>query len=204
MKKRAGQHFGWNADWHNAHISHICRRLDTMETQRTKASNRSPKFTFTKPPFIRDDSNTLTAKKIRGAMPQSSGNKYRLIQKSSSSSKMRRAKTPSSGSKRLKPTSTLQRPKSASSMTLKKRKRRANHVKTCYINFVQMLAEHYSEEEYDAILKRVADEARLLQRQLVMEDYTGALKDGDAVPGPLVLSPSQSAQQQCERNQSQL
>ena len=72
------------------------------------------------------------------------------------------------------------------------------------INFVQMLAEHYSEEEYDAILKRVADEARLLQRQLVMEDYTGALKDGDAVPGPLVLSPSQSAQQQCERNQSQL
>merc|ERR1712167_270428 len=112
-------------------------------------------------------------------MPQSSGNKYRLIQKSSSSSKMRRAKTPSSGSKRLKSTSTLQRPKSASSMTLKKRKRRANHVKTCYINFVQMLAEHYSEEEYDAILKRVADEARLLQRQLVMEDYTGALKDGD-------------------------
>ena len=57
-------------------------------------------------------------------------------------------------------------------------------MKTCYINFVQMLAEHYSEEEYDAILKRVADEARLLQRQLIMEDYTGALKDGDAVPGP--------------------
>ena len=47
-----------------------------------------------------------------------------------------------------------------------------------------MLAEHYSEEEYDTIVKRVADEARLLQRKMIMEDYTGALKDGVAVPGP--------------------
>ena len=81
MKKRAGQHFGWNDQWHCEHIKNICRRLDTMETQRTKSRNRSPKFTFTKPPFIRDDSNTLTAKKIRNSMAHSTGNKYLLVQK---------------------------------------------------------------------------------------------------------------------------
>ena len=45
-----------------------------------------------------------------------------------------------------------------------------------------MLAEHYSEEEYDSILLRVAAEAKLLQRQLIMKDYSGALKDGFNIP----------------------
>ena len=121
----------------------------------------------------------------------SSGNKYLVTQKKVGNIR-RRAKTPNVNSKSHKSTSTLKRPKSASNTALMKRKKRALYVKTCYRNFVQMLAEHYSEEEYDSIAKRVADEARLLQRQMIMEDYTGALKDGVAVPGPVASSPSQN------------
>jgi hypothetical protein len=191
MKGSGRSGFGWGdtnkTNWHDSHIKHICRRLDQLQANRTHLHTLSPKRTFTSTPFVRKDSNTLTAK--YALKLKNNENKFRKIHRPDLYSKPNlthgtngfNIKAHASTS-RLRSKIKRRRPKSAAAATRSlngvKNKtskltgaKAAKHVRSTYTKFVRMLAEHYAEEEHEAILQRVKDEATLLQRQMIMKDY---------------------------------
>ena len=183
--------FGWtDPNWHDHHIKHICRRLDHLQTNRTHHHNMSPKRTFTSTPFVRNDSNTLTAKYAlkRKKIEQKSRKTYKpdLYSKPNLTSGKNGFNIKGHGSKvrlQSKIPRKKRRPKTASggiTSSIRKMKKKtgklsgekaAKHVRSTYTRFVRMLAEHYAEEEHEGILQRVKDEAALLQRQMILKDY---------------------------------
>ena len=162
--------FGWTNEWHDAHITHICRRLDVLEGTRTNRK-KMPVLTFSGAPFVRKDMNSPTAKKIHASasrknrvksMSLASRPDNRIQQLKSSRPLSARHRT--SMSTLATSTTKSRRPLSAYQS---KKQKRAKFVKQAYETFVKMLAEHYSSSEYDSILRKVADEAKSLQEDII-------------------------------------
>lgn len=163
--------FGWTNEWHDAHITHICKRLDILEGTRTNRK-KMPVLTFSCAPFVRKDMNSPTAKKVHA----SASRKYRGVKSMSLASRpdnriqQLQSSRPLSARHRTS-TSTLATSTAKSRRPLSacqgKKQKRAKFVKHAYEMFVKMLAEHYSSSEYDSILRKVADEAKSLQEDMI-------------------------------------